>query len=37
MGVGHYKELVQWSKGEYPDANNKEDDYAVMSARAAAA
>jgi hypothetical protein len=32
MGVGYYKELVQWSKGEYPDANNKEDDYAVMLA-----
>lgn len=32
MGVGYYKELVQWSKGEYPGANNKEDDYAVMSA-----
>ena len=26
MGVGYYKELVQWSKGEYPDANNTEDD-----------
>ncbi len=32
MGVGYYKDLVQWSKGEYPDANNKEDDYAVMAA-----
>lgn len=32
MGVGYYKELVQWSRGEYPDANNKEDDYAVMAA-----
>lgn len=32
MGVGYYKSLVQWSKGEYPDANNKEDDYAVMAA-----
>jgi PKD repeat protein len=31
MGVGYYKELVQWSKGEYPDANNKEDDYVVMA------
>ena len=28
MGVGYYKELVQWSKGEYPDANNTEDDVA---------
>jgi PKD repeat protein len=32
MGVGYYKELVQWSKGEYTGANNKEDDYAVMAA-----
>jgi PKD repeat protein len=31
MGVGYYKDLVQWSRGEYPDANNKEDDYAVMA------
>lgn len=26
MGVGYYKSLAQWSKGEYPDANNQEDD-----------
>jgi PKD repeat protein len=26
MGVGYYKNLVQWSKGEYPNANNLEDD-----------
>jgi PKD repeat protein len=31
MGVGYYQSLVQWSKGEYLDANNKEDDYAVMA------
>lgn len=37
MGVGYYKELVQWSRGEYPDANNKEDDYAVMAANGLAA
>ena len=30
MGVGYYQPLVQWSKGEYPDANNAQDDYAVM-------
>ncbi len=30
MGVGYYKELVQWSKGEYPTANNQEDDFAVI-------
>jgi PKD repeat protein len=29
MGVGYYRPLVQFSKGEYPDANNKEDDFAV--------
>jgi PKD repeat protein len=32
MGVGYYKSLVQWSKGEYTDANNKEDDFVVMAA-----
>ncbi|MDZ4689455.1 MAG: cadherin domain-containing protein, partial [Planctomycetaceae bacterium] len=26
MGVGYGKQLVQWSKGEYPAANNMEDD-----------
>ncbi|MBN2475076.1 MAG: hypothetical protein JXB62_10740 [Pirellulales bacterium] len=26
MGVGYYRELVQWSKGEYADANQQEDD-----------
>jgi PKD repeat protein len=30
MGVGYYKELTQFSKGEYADANNKEDDFLVM-------
>lgn len=30
MGVGYYKELTQFSKGEYLDANNKEDDFLVM-------
>lgn len=29
MGVGYYQPLVQWSKGEYLDANNTQDDYAV--------
>jgi hypothetical protein len=33
MGVGYYKNLPQWSKGEYADANNKQDAYAVMFAR----
>jgi PKD repeat protein len=30
MGVGYYRELTQWSKGEYPNANNQEDDFAVI-------
>lgn len=30
MGVGYYKEVTQWSKGEYASANNLEDDTAVM-------
>lgn len=28
MGVGYSKSLVQWSKGEYTNANNTEDDLA---------
>ncbi len=30
MGVGYYKEVTHWSKGEYAMANNLEDDTAVM-------
>ncbi|MEZ5216000.1 MAG: zinc-dependent metalloprotease family protein [Ilumatobacteraceae bacterium] len=30
MGVGYYKEVTQFSKGEYTKANNKEDDFAVI-------
>ena len=30
MGVGYYQPLVQWSKGEYPGANNTEDDLAMI-------
>ncbi|MBC8373331.1 MAG: LEPR-XLL domain-containing protein, partial [Planctomycetes bacterium] len=30
MGVGYYKELVQWSKGEYPKADNTEDDLSII-------
>jgi hypothetical protein len=26
MGVGYYTSVTQWSKGEYPSANNSEDD-----------
>lgn len=31
MGVGYSKELVQWSKGEYASANNKEDDLTIIT------
>ena len=30
MGVGYDQPLVQWSSGEYADANNAQDDIAVM-------
>ena len=30
MGVGYNEPLVQWSSGEYADANNAQDDIAVM-------
>lgn len=32
MGVGYYKTIVQFSRGEYANANNKEDDFAVAQA-----
>ena len=31
MGVGYYKDIVQWSKGDYTDANNTQDDLTVIS------
>lgn len=31
MGVGYYRLLVQWSKGEYLSANNTEDDLARIT------
>ena len=31
MGVGYYKNLVQWSRGEYASANNTEDDLAIIA------
>jgi len=31
MGVGYYKEMTQWSKGEYANATVTEDDLAVMT------
>lgn len=30
MGVGYYKAITQWSKGEYVGANNTQDDFSVM-------
>jgi len=33
MGVGYDRNLVQWSKGEYANANQKQDDYAVMQSQ----
>jgi PKD repeat protein len=30
MGVGYYKAVSQWSKGEYPGANQLQDDLAVI-------
>ncbi|QNF31377.1 T9SS type A sorting domain-containing protein (plasmid) [Adhaeribacter swui] len=31
MGSSYYREQAQWSKGEYPAANNKEDDVSIMA------
>lgn len=31
MGVGYYSNVVQFSKGEYADANNDEDDLAIIA------
>jgi hypothetical protein len=31
MGVGYYRNIIQWSKGEYNSANQKEDDLAKIS------
>lgn len=31
MGVGYYKSLVQWSRGEYASANNTEDDLNIIT------
>jgi PKD repeat protein len=30
MGVGYYQNLSQWSKGQYANANNTEDDLAII-------
>lgn len=31
MGVGYYQLLTQWSRGEYLNSNNKEDDLALIT------
>ena len=33
MGVGYYQPVAQWSKGEYANANNTEDDLAILTSR----
>ena len=33
MGVGYYTQVTQWSKGEYPDANNTQDDVAIVAGK----
>jgi len=33
MGVGYYQNLTQWSKGEYANANNSQDDYSAMASQ----
>ncbi|TXH67823.1 MAG: tandem-95 repeat protein [Thiothrix sp.] len=35
MGAGYYAQLSQWSKGEYADANQAEDDIAIISSKLA--
>lgn len=31
MGVGYYQNLTQWSRGEYADADQTQDDLAIMA------
>ncbi len=33
MGVGYDKNVSQWSKGEYSDANNEQDDLAIITSQ----
>jgi len=33
MGVPYYRNVIQWSKGEYPFANNPEDQVAMISSQ----
>ncbi len=34
MGVGYYRPLTQWSKGEYTGATNRQDDLAIIALHA---
>ena len=36
MGVGYYRAITQWSRGEYAGANQTQDDFAVMRTNGAA-
>jgi len=31
MGIGYYQPLTQWSKGEYPNASNTQDDLSIIA------
>jgi PKD repeat protein len=33
MGVGYSQNVTQWSKGEYPNANQTQDDVAIITAK----
>ncbi|MCC2616161.1 fibronectin type III domain-containing protein [Aestuariibacter halophilus] len=33
MGVGYAKNVTQWSRGEYPDANQLQDDIAIITGK----
>ncbi len=33
MGNGYYNNVTEWSKGEYPDANQTQDDLAIIAAK----
>lgn len=33
MGVGYYKNVTQWSNGDYPDANQLQDDIAILQSQ----
>jgi PKD repeat protein len=35
MGVGYYTQVTQWSRGEYPGANNTQDDIAIIAGKLA--